>query len=194
MQIEYEATFPNVNKSAVRRRLKGAGAKLLRKEFLQKRIPFDLPKGNFDLNKFVRVRDEGDKVTLTYKHFEGKKIEDQKEINLEISNFNDAIEILELIGCRKISYQETKREIWKLNGVEIMIDTWPFLEPLVEIEGKSEKAVKKVSEKLGFDYRKAIFSSVTKIYEMKYGVSGKIVNTEPKIVFKMRNPFLKKKK
>lgn len=192
MDIEYEATFPNINKDEIRERLKKAGAVLMRPEFLQKRVPFDLPKEKYSKNRFVRVRDEGDKITLSYKSFEGEKIHDQKEICLTVNNFDDAVKILESIGCKRKSYQESKRELWKLDGVEIMIDEWPFLEPLVEVEGKSEEEVKKVSEKLGFDYSKAMFCAATTLYQMKYNVTTEEINARtPRIVFDMENPFIK---
>ncbi len=192
MEIEYEATFPNINKDEIREKLRKAGAELIRPEFLQRRVPFDLPKEKYSKDKFARVRDEGDKITLSFKSFEGERIEDQKEICLKIDNFDNAVELLEQIGCKRKSYQESKRELWKLDGVEIMIDEWPFLEPLVEVEGKSEEMVKKVSEKLGFDYSEALFCPVTKLYQMKYNVTTEKVNKNtPRIVFDMENPFIK---
>lgn len=192
METEYEATFLNINKNEMRKRLTKAGAKLLRPEFLQKRIPFHLPKEKRSNAKFIRVRDEGDKITLTYKHFTGEKIEDQKEISVDVNDFENTVKILKLIGCKPKPYQETKRELWKLGGVEITIDEWPFLEPFVEVEGKSEKAVKKVSEKLGFDYSKALFCSAGKIYQMKYGFWPDDLKNLKRLVFNMKNPFLKK--
>lgn len=194
MDIEYEATFPNIDKKEIRRKLKKVGASLVRPEYLQRRIPFELPKGHKIKGGFVRVRDEGDKITLSLKIFDGdKKVEDQKELCLTVNNFNETVEFLKLLGCKLTSFQENKRELWKLDGVEITIDEWPFLEPLVEIEGRSEKAIKKVSEKIGFDYSKALFCGTTKIYQMKYKISAKKINFAPKIIFDMKNPFLKKK-
>ncbi|MCK9439217.1 MAG: hypothetical protein WCY43_02360 [Patescibacteria group bacterium] len=46
MKIEYEATFININKDEVHNKLKEVGASLLKSEFLQKRITFDLPSGH----------------------------------------------------------------------------------------------------------------------------------------------------
>jgi hypothetical protein len=40
MNIEYEATFTNVNKEKVREILKDKGGELIRPEFLQKRMLF----------------------------------------------------------------------------------------------------------------------------------------------------------
>lgn len=189
MNIEYEATFTNVNKDEVRERFRKAGAVLIRPEYLQKRIPFHLPKEKRSKDSWLRVRDEGDKITLSLKVIDGDKIENQKELCLKINSFDDAAELLKAIGCESKSYQETKRELWKLDGVDITIDEWPFLEPFVEVEGDSEKAVKEVSEKLGFNYTDALFCAVGTLYQMKYSISPDGINKFEKLVFEMENPF-----
>src|ERR1035437_2802080 len=121
MNIEYEATFLNVNKEQARENFKKVGAVLVRPEYVQRRIPFDLPKEKRSEDAWLRVRDEGDKVTLSLKIVDGEKIENQKELCLEVNNFDDAVNLLESIGCEPKAYQETKRELWKLNDVEITI-------------------------------------------------------------------------
>ncbi len=192
MKIEYEATFPNINKNEIRERLKKAGAQLMRPEFLQKRSTFNLPKGHEIKGGWLRVRDEGDKITLTLKIVGEDTIENQKEITLSVDNFNEAVEFLENIGCEKKSFQETKREIWKIDGAEIMVDEWPFLEPFAEIEGSSEDEVRKISEKIGFDFSKALFCSITTLYSQKYGLSHDFINNQiPEITFNEKNPFEK---
>ncbi|NBS41741.1 hypothetical protein EBS80_03705, partial [bacterium] len=60
MHIEYEATFENVDKDAIRAKLKEAGATLVRPEFVQKRVVFNLPKGHEIPGGWLRVRNEGD--------------------------------------------------------------------------------------------------------------------------------------
>jgi adenylate cyclase class 2 len=191
MNIEYEATFPNINKDKVRGRLKEAKAELVKPEFLQKRFTYNFPDGHEVKGGWLRVRNEGNKITLTLKIIDGDKIEDQKEVNLEVDDFEQAKLLLTSIGCRNKSYQETKRELWILDGVEIAIDEWPFLDPLVEVEGKSEEEVRSVSEKLGFNYDNALFCCITKLYKDKYNVSEDIINNKtPDITFKGRNPFI----
>lgn len=192
MEIEYEATFLKINKDSLRKKLKQVGAKLVKPEFIQKRVTFNLPKGHENKDAWLRVRDEQDKITMTYKEIKGANIEDQKEINLIINNFEKGEDFLKTIGCQKKSYQETKRELWELEDTEICIDTWPFLESFAEIEGKSEEQVKKVSEKLGFDYSEALFCGATKIYSMKYNIPEEFIDDHvPQITFEMENPFLK---
>lgn len=192
MAIEYEATFVNINKNDIRTRLKKAGAKLIKPEFLQKRVVLHLPKGHEINGGWLRVRDESDKITMSLKVVTGGKIENQKEVCLKIDNFDEAIKLLEQIGCEPKAFQETKREIWEIDGVEVTIDEWPFLEPLVEVEGKSEASVKSVSEKLGLNYKDAVFCSADFLYSKKYGISKNVINDlTPRLVFGEKNPFLK---
>ncbi|QQG41403.1 MAG: CYTH domain-containing protein [Candidatus Woesebacteria bacterium] len=190
MYTEFEATFTNIDKDDTRNRLKNAGAKLIRPEFMQKRVVFNLPKGHEIPGGWLRVRDEGDKITMSLKIVNGGKIDDQKETQLTVNSFDEAATILETIGCDKKAYQESKRELWELDGVEITIDEWPFLEPIVEVEGKSEEEVKNVSEKLNFDYKNARFCAVDVLYSEKYGISqDRINNHTPEILFDGENPF-----
>ena len=195
MQTEYEATFINIDKDEVREKLKKVGAVLIKPEVLMTRYTFNLPEGFEQKDRFLRVRDEGDKITLSFKIInEGgaKDIDNQKEICLNIDNFDNAVELLRMIKCPTKSFQESKREIWKIGETEICIDEWPFLEPFVEVEGPSEQEVKEVSEKLGFDYSQALFCAVGLIYAKKYGVDEKFINNcMPKITFDMENPFVK---
>ncbi len=67
MQTEYEATFENIDKDEIRERLKMAGAVLVKPEGLMKRYTFNLPKGLEHKDKFLRVRNEGDKITMGLK-------------------------------------------------------------------------------------------------------------------------------
>ncbi len=194
MDIEYEAKFLKIDKEDVRRRLGAAGATLAKAEFLQKRIPFDLPGERKSKDAWLRVRDEDGRVTLSLKIVDGDRIENQREIMLTVDDFDSAVALLDAIGCTRKSYQETKRELWHAGDMEIMIDEWPFLEPFVEVEGPSEIAVRNFSEKLGFHWEDAVFGAVGKLYFMKYGVYPDAVNRITKIVFDMENPFEDMKK
>lgn len=191
MKIEYEATFPNIDKNELRLKLKRAGAKLLRPEFLQKRSVFDLPAGVADKHSWLRVRDEGSRITLSLKRVSGEKISDQKEICFQVDDFAEAEEFLKMLGCRYKAFQESKRELWSLAGVEITIDEWPFLEPFLEIEGVDETAVREVAEKLSLDYSQAKFCAVDRLYIDKYQCSDDFINHQlDRLIFEGENPFL----
>lgn len=191
MNIEYEATFVNIDKNNFRKILKEKGAKLLKAEFLQKRNVFSLPKDHSLKNGWLRVRDEGDRITMSLKDM-GSKIDEQKEICLKVDSYKEAVNLIEELGFPSKAYQESLRELWVMDDVEITIDTWPFLNPIVEVEGKSEEDIKKVSEKLGFDWSCAKFCGADTLYAEEYGVCEDLVNNHtPKLVFDMENPFLK---
>lgn len=189
MNIEYEATFYPIDKDDVRSRLRRAGAELIRPEFTQKRMNFNLPQGHEIDGAWIRVRDEGDKISLTLKIVDGDRIENQKEVITEVSDFEATQRLLEHIGCRPKAFQETRRELWRLDEVEIMIDEWPWLEPFVEIEGKSEAAVRLASEALGFDYTEAHFCAVDTLYAKRYGITKEEINNTKVAAFDLRNPF-----
>lgn len=194
MEIEYEATFININKDDFRKELKKIGAKLIKPEFLQKRVVFNLPSGHEVKGGWLRVRDESDKITMSFKVVDGNKMENQKEICLKIDDFDKGVEFLSQIGCQRKAYQENKRELWMLDGVEITIDEWPFLEPYIEIEGRSEEVVRGVVQKLGLDYSKAMFCSADTIYSKKYNLPEDVFNNKiSEVIFGKENPFLKYK-
>lgn len=193
INTEYEVKFSNIKKNIIRKKLRKIGAEMIRSEYLQKRIVFHFPNEYKQKRSWVRIRDEGNKITMAFKAIVNyNEIEGQKEIELEVDNFKTAEDFLSAVGCRKKAYQENKRELWNINNVEIAIDEWPFLEPFIEIEGRSEKEVKEIAKKLGFDYSKKVLGSVAVLYREKYGVSiDQVSNQTPEIVFKGKNPFLK---
>ncbi len=190
MKTEYEATFWPIDKDAIRNKLISVGATLSVPERLMRRRTFNLPPGQSTPTRFARVRDEGDKITMSIKDIGGTKIEDQKEEEIVIDSFENGAALLLAMGCIEKAYQETKRELWTLDGVEIMIDEWPYLEPLIEVEGPDEASVRAVSEKIGFPWSDARFCAIGTIVSEKYGVTEDFINNHvPRIVFDEPNPF-----
>lgn len=188
MAQEIEVMFTNINKDEIRKKLKSVGAVLKRPEYKQFRINFDLIKP--EKNKWIRVRDEGDKITLAYKEA-GRKLEEQKEVEISTDNFEKTVDFLKAIGHKVQAIEETKREKWILDGAEVTIDTWPFIEPILEIEGESEEFIKKVSEKLGFNYKQGYFCTANVFYKEVYGKYIEELPAEKRILkFDLPNPFL----
>ncbi len=182
MKTEIEVKFCDVDIDDVRTRLKKVKAVCEQPMRLMHRRIFE-PVNN-DSNRYLRIRDENDKVTMTYKQFDGTDIHGAKESEIVVSDFETAVDILERIGLQSKSYQESRRETWRVGEVEVVIDEWPWIQPFVEIEGESENAVKQCSELLGFDWNEAIIGSVAAAYRRKYpSVSDDMVNTCPEIMF-----------
>lgn len=165
MHTELEAMFGNIDKDSMREKLRAAGALCARPEYAQTRYVYNLP--HHVLYKFVRLRTDGTKTTIAYKE-SGTQLHEQKESEVEVSSFTEAHALLQLMGCKAVSYEETKREVWRLGEAEVTIDTWPFLEPLVEIEAPTEVMLQTTCERLGFTYTDALFGTVDLLYAKKY--------------------------
>ena len=63
-----------------------------------------------------------------------------------------------------------------MGGVEVTIDTWPWIPTFVEIEGASETKLRDAADKLGLDWSKAMHGSVETAYQAYYQVSEDDVN------------------
>ncbi len=189
MQTEYEAKFLDVDKDEVRMRLKNAGATLERSEFLQRRWVLDLPGDKNTRGAFVRVRDEGGIMTLTWKDYPGGAVNHPKEIEVVVSDFDNTVELLTQLGCTPRSYQENYRELWHLGGAKITIDSWPFIEPFVEVEGADESVVEAISRQAAFDWSTALFSGVNRVYKQTHG-DHVMIREMPLLTFNMPNPFI----
>lgn len=184
MQTEIEAKFIKIDKDEIRARLQDLGATLVCEERLMRRKTFDFPnKTLFKKRAYIRVRDEGDKVTTTFKCVEGEGVHGTKELEAVVSGFDDMCAIYERLGLKEKSYKETRREEWELDGVRVTIDSWPWVEPFVELEGESEAALKAVADKLNFTWDEALFGTVEVVYQEKYDVSQEEINFWPEFVF-----------
>jgi adenylate cyclase class 2 len=169
MQTEIEVKFLNTDFESLRPKLKSAGAVCVQPMRLMKRAIIDDPKSSLkSKNAYIRIRYEGDRTTLTYKQFESLSIDGAKEIETTVGSFDDTVAIFEACGFKVVSLQESKRETWKLGGVEVVLDEWPWLNPYVEIEGESSEAIKNVAGKLGFDWGDAEFGDVMVAYRAQY--------------------------
>ena len=185
MKNEIEAQFLDIDKDEIRAKLQQLDAQLIKPEVFMRRTVFYTGE-----HSFARVRDEGDKIVMTYKNVsDDHSILGTKEVNIEVNDYDDAILFLRGCGLKIKARQETKREIWKLGKVEICIDTWPWLPTFMEIEGPSEKSVWDTAKKLGFTKTEAKYGSDDTTYQCYYGIDTDIVNLHtPEILFDMKPP------
>lgn len=168
MQTEIEAKFTNVNHDEVRATLAELGAVCEQPMRLMRRVVFHSSAMGRQ-NGFLRVRDEGHRATMTYKEFDGSgTIHGVKEVETTVGDFDAAVAICERAGLARESYQETKRETWRLGDCEVVLDEWPWIDPFIEIEGPSEQAVHNAAAQLGFGFDQALFGGVAVIYLQQY--------------------------
>lgn len=168
MNKEIEAKFLRLDHRQIREKLELCGASQKVEMRLMKRALYDYPDKRLQNQNWgrIRVRDEGDKITLSYKT--GGEGEYSTETEIVVSSFKEMRKLLEEIGLMEYSYQESKRETWDLNGVEVVLDEWPHLSPYIEIEGKTEAEIKKVAEMLDLQWQDAKFGNVDVAYRVDY--------------------------
>ncbi len=183
MKNEIEAKFLSINKDSMRIKLKSVGFRLKTPEYMMRRKTFTFPHATPGRKKWGRVRQEANKVTMAVKEIRGSGINDTYEVELTVSDFDMATKLFEVCGIKEQAFQENMREVWTRNGVEVTIDTWPGLNPFMEIEGVSEKIVQELSNELGYDFGKAIFGSIDLVYERELNISSEAIINLPEITF-----------
>lgn len=184
MQTEIEAKFPDVDPAKLRNTLLRLGATQEHAEVLMRRKNFDYPDKRLEeIGGWVRVRDEGNKVTCSYKQVNDRTLHGTKEACVTVDDFDTTCALLEAIGLKQKSYQETKREKWLCRGAEVTIDTWPWIPSFVEIEGPSEDVVRAVAHDLGLEWGSAMPGSVETIYQMHYDFSEEEIDSWSEIIF-----------
>lgn len=192
METEIEAKFLDIDKESIRKKLEEIGAKLIHPERLMRRKVFEHPTEKE--NDWIRVRDEGDKITLSYKKLLDRTLHGTKEITVDVSDFDKTCAILEGSKLKFVSYQETKREKWQLGNTEITIDTWPWVPTFVEIEAPTEEEVKDATQKLGLNWKDAEHGSVETVYIKHYDVTEEEIDDWQEITFIPTPDWLEQKR
>lgn len=148
MHTEYEVRVLEINVEEIKRKLENIKADF-QWDLLQRRYVYDfIPKVD---NKWIRLRTNGQKTTLTIKNLVSSCIDGTQELEIEVDNFERTNLMLKELGYEPKSYQENRRCQYILNGVEIDIDYWPLIPTYLEIEGPSEETVYNVLKALELD-------------------------------------------
>lgn len=167
MKTEIEVKFLNINLEVMREKLESIGAVCDQPMQTMRRVIFDTPemRGN---HAFVRVRDEGHRITMTYKQFDEMSLTGAKEIELHVNSYEDALLFVEAAGAKIKSSQEARRELWHVDDAEIVLDEWPWLNPYMEIEAPSEQSVRKAAAALGLRWDDAAFGDINIAFRQQY--------------------------
>ncbi len=167
MVNEIELRLLNIDKNKFIKDIKKLGAKK-DSSFLQRRYVYDF--NPVDKNKWIRLRTNGKKTTLTIKNIIDKHaIDGTKELEIIVDDFEKTNLILNDLGYVHRNYQENYREIYNLDGVEISIDSWPLIPTYVEFEAKSEKDIYNLLDKIDYNKDDITTLDVVSIYD-KYDI------------------------
>lgn len=169
---EIEVVYTDIDVGGLELKLKEIGAEKI-KEIFYKSVVFDYP--DLRLNEkgaWIRLRDNGEKIKLAYKERLGMNEgvgdgEDlgMKEVEFQVSDFQSAIDFMLSIGLSIKFQQEKKRIRWKKDGVVFDIDTWPRLNPCLEIEANNMQKIDGAILELGFDPEKKRIINNFEIYK-----------------------------
>ncbi len=168
MNTEYEVRVLEINHDEMVKKLEKLSAEF-KFEALQQRYVYDF-KPKID-NKWIRLRTDGKKTTLTIKDLQAKSIDGTKELEIIVDDFDKTNKILEELGYINRGFQQNKRTQYILDGVEIDLDRWPLIPEYMEIEGPDEESVYNTLIKLGINKDEIVTLDVASIYD-HYGFDG----------------------
>ena len=165
MKTEFEVKVLDIDVEKIKGKLEAVGAESKGVKNYRRNV-YDV---NDDKRNWVRLRCDGNRVTITYKEIESFEIDGTKEASVEVNDFDAAHELLMKTGLLHKAYQENRRTSFRLGNVKIEIDEWPLIPAYLEIEGESAEEVYQVMEKLGISKEDATSIDNLSVYK-KYGI------------------------
>ena len=152
---EIEVKFLDVDVKEIEAKLKRIGAKKVFDRIYRRKV-YDYPDLRLNAsNAWVRVRDEGEQVTMGFKRRIAPSGRNglsndggMEEVEVIVSDFEKTALMLEKIGLVQKFYEENRRVRWTKGDIEFDIDTWPLLHPYLEIEAQTGNRSIKLSSYL----------------------------------------------
>ncbi|HPO06156.1 MAG TPA: CYTH domain-containing protein [Candidatus Gracilibacteria bacterium] len=179
MKTEFELRILNINKNEIQKKLEEIGAEYVTKRFMRRKV-YDLVKSSEEIkDSWMRLRDNGEKTTITVKEIYNDQIDGTKELEMDVEDFDKASELLEKLGLYAKAYQENQRTSYRYKNVEIEIDEWPLIPTYLEIEGHNIESIELVVKELGYQMEQTTSIGVLKVYE-SYGID---LNSIKKLTF-----------
>ena len=167
MKTEYECRILDIDVDKLQKKLLELGAEKI-KERKMRRYVYDIAKSK--VKSWIRLRDDGQKTTLTVKEIHSDEVDGTKEEEVIVNDFEKTNSLLNKLGFDYKAYQENRRISFKLNNTFIDIDFWPKIPPHLEIEGNSKEEVENVVKILGFTMEDTTSIGIEKVYQ-KYGIN-----------------------
>jgi adenylate cyclase, class 2 len=172
---EIEVKFLDIDPVAIEQKLKSVGAKKVFDRIFKSRV-FDYPDLRLNTAKaWIRLRDEGEKITLSFKQRLVTKKEDDGTNNdtgmieheVIVNDFDKTSSIFLSAGFIQKFYEEKRRIRYMLNDIEFDIDFVPLLKPYLEIESDSWDKIDQAIEILGLDPKDKKIFSTFQIYQLE---------------------------
>lgn len=164
MSQEFETQILEADVMEITNNLRKVGAKE-EDEILQKRWVFYI-----DESSWVRLRQVGKRVEVTYKKRETTGISDTEEVEIVVDSFDESYNLLTKLNFYSNKYyQENKRKKFIYDEIEFTLDTWPKIPTILEIEAKSEEKVHEGLKLLKLSGKDIGHEGLNRIYK-RYGI------------------------
>ncbi len=158
MALEREAKFQVESHGEIRERLASGGAQRLGC-VLETNVIFDRPDGSLRGKGIgLRIRTTKDVETserLTTMTLKGPvtpgPFKLREELEIEVSDLDTAVTMLEGLGFVRILQYQKRRESWRLDDCRVELDEPPHIGLFVEIEGPSDTAIEDARRVLGLE-------------------------------------------
>ena len=117
---------------------------------------YDTPEGKLSKRKeLLRLRRMGKEAILTYKRYvSNNSVKTREEYETKVGNLEKMDLILRSLGYQVTEKMSKKRVSYKTDSARVDIDVhlenYSFIPPLLEIEAKDEEAINKLARELGF--------------------------------------------
>ena len=167
MPLEYEYRYQDgtFDKNEIIEKLKTSGAKKHGNWLFKVQV---FSNKNLNNNPYIRVRDDGFQVTMTFKTKTNGEFVDEQEVI--INDFDSGVNIMLGLGCEKKYYYEKLREIWHLDNSEIVFDTNPGRYDIMEVESKTKKELNEKIKLLDLENAPHDDFKDLELYEKPFGI------------------------
>lgn len=141
MALEIELKFLNTDHDHAREIMAEQGGKKLSRHYERNVVLDDPGRTLYKRSALLRVR-QADKITLTVKRIPALVNEGKAKVYVEheteVSDFDETVLALQVLGYSPVFKYEKIREEWEFAGCHICLDLLPF-GPFIEIEGSEDR-------------------------------------------------------
>jgi adenylate cyclase class 2 len=161
---EIEAKILEIDPEELCGKLEGIGASKVFEDNVKSDF-YDFEDGRIEENGQIRLRTIGDHSFVTRKiDVDDERAKVKEEIEFDVENPDEVRKFLKSIGLEKIESGEKKRAKWQKNSVEYVIDRYPGIPPLLEIEAPSHQKLEKAFEDLGYRFEETVDWGSSKLH------------------------------
>ena len=161
---EIEAKVLEVEPEELRKNLDDIGANKLFEEKVSSEF-YDFEDGRIEKKGQIRLRIIGDNSFITRKiDVDDDRAKVKEEIEFEVRNPDQVRKFLKSIGLEKIKSGEKKRAKWKKDSIEYVIDWYPEIPPLLEIEAPKHEKLEDAFDELGYSMDETVNWGGSKVY------------------------------